>query len=234
MCTVTWLPLANSGFILTSNRDEAVARQASNPVFEMIGDAKVLFPKDPKAGGTWIATNPQRTVCLLNGAFEKHAHQPPYRRSRGLMLLDSFEFASIHTFSEVYDFEEIEPFTLVVAEGIQLFEMRWNGTELFLNELNPEIPHIWASSTLYSSAVIHQRKIWFEKWLSENKTPTVESIIQFHQFSGDGNVENDLVMRRGDLLKTLSITAIKKNNNELGMHYLNLLQVPLKVTYNSF
>ena len=217
------MPLSNSGFILTSNRDEAVNRQASNPAFELIGDVKVLFPKDPKAGGTWIATNPQRTVCLLNGAFEKHAHQPPYRRSRGLMLLDSFEFASIYTFSTVYDFEEIEPFTCIVAEGKQLFEMRWNGTELFFKELDFYKTNIWASATLYTPGVILKRKSWFEKWLDNNPTLTVDAILAFHEFTGDGNTENDLVMSRGTVLKTVSITSVKLVDEILTMYHKDLL-----------
>ena len=50
---------------------------------------KIIFPKDPKAGGTWYAIDEFGTILvLLNGADEKHKVQLPYRKSRGLIVLD--------------------------------------------------------------------------------------------------------------------------------------------------
>lgn len=116
MCTVTFVP-TSTGFILTSNRDEKNYRPTLPPEIHVVNGKKLLFPKDEEAGGTWIATNNQhQTVCLLNGAFETHVKNPPYRKSRGLILLESFGYDSFAEFAENVDLENIEPFTLLLIE----------------------------------------------------------------------------------------------------------------------
>ncbi|WP_264554454.1 NRDE family protein [Flavobacterium sp. N1861] len=75
MCTVTYVPLKN-GSCLTSNRDEKVAREKAIPPTEyFINNKKVIFPKDPKAGGTWFAYDEKNIIILLNGAKEKTHHK---------------------------------------------------------------------------------------------------------------------------------------------------------------
>ena len=70
MCTVTFLPKGKNDYILTSNRDETPTRAALEPKAYSIGSKEIYFPKDPLAGGTWIATDKQRfTLCLLNGGY---------------------------------------------------------------------------------------------------------------------------------------------------------------------
>src|SRR5919199_3470936 len=117
MCVVTLLPLPG-GFVLTSNRDEHVSRPAAIPpqTYSIDGHS-ITFPKDPQGGGTWLATFGTITVCLLNGAFVNHVHQPPYRRSRGLVVLDYFDTADPRQFIDSYDFSGIEPFTMVIAHN---------------------------------------------------------------------------------------------------------------------
>jgi len=123
MCTVTYLPRP-SGFILTHNRDEAPARSSQTIVREKTpGGQTLIFPRDTLAGGTWIATSRAgRTVCLLNGAFVLHKRVLPYRRSRGLILLDFFDWENPDDFFCDYDFEGIEPFTLLFFAQAQLSE----------------------------------------------------------------------------------------------------------------
>ena len=57
MCTVTYLPLENDGFILTSNRDESPMRKTIPPKKYLENGVELAYPKDQLAGGTWI--------CLL-------------------------------------------------------------------------------------------------------------------------------------------------------------------------
>jgi hypothetical protein len=48
-------PTENQGFILTSNRDEAVSRVLAIPPKKyQLGGQYVFFPKDPQGDGTWI------------------------------------------------------------------------------------------------------------------------------------------------------------------------------------
>ena len=66
MCTVTFIP-TSSGFVITSNRDESVARKrALAPIEYEINGCKITFPKDPQAGGTWIAKSDSKVIVLLN------------------------------------------------------------------------------------------------------------------------------------------------------------------------
>ena len=50
MCTVTYLPLGNNNFILTSNRDEAPSRKTTPPKLYEEDGVKLTYPKDELAG----------------------------------------------------------------------------------------------------------------------------------------------------------------------------------------
>ena len=101
MCTVTFIPVTGSEYILTSSRDEQTTRpSATNPQILKSGSNTLMYPKDPKGGGTWIACDSAgKTACLFNGAFKAHLPQYPYRYSRGLIVLDFFRFPDIQSFS---------------------------------------------------------------------------------------------------------------------------------------
>ena len=89
MCTVTFIPVRDE-FFITSNRDEKLGRKtAVTPVAYKQDGHYLIYPKDADAGGTWIALKENGdAVVLLNGAFLPHVPLPPYRKSRGLILLD--------------------------------------------------------------------------------------------------------------------------------------------------
>jgi len=57
MCTVTFIPLENKNFVLTSNRDEAPNRTTIPPRNEGVELVMILAPKDALAGGTWIGSS---------------------------------------------------------------------------------------------------------------------------------------------------------------------------------
>lgn len=226
MCTVTFLPTGTSTYLLTSNRDESPKRAAAPPAHEFVGEHELYFPKDPLSGGTWIATDKKRfTLCLLNGAFEKHKHRPPYRLSRGTMVLEFFKSYDPFRFRDYYDFEGIEPFTLIIVDTqntTRIFELRWDEKELSFKELDADAPHIWSSSTLYPQEISQQRKRWFEDWLKSHSTFSQPEIINFHKKGGSGDLWNDFVMQRGDNLQTVSITSIEKTEH-FEMLYEDLL-----------
>ena len=98
---------------------------------------KLFFPKDADAGGTWIVMKENGDAAvLLNGAFICHTAEPPYRLSRGIILLDiiSTEKPSV-TFAKI-NLQDIEPFTLVLLENNCLYEFMWDGSEKFCKQLN--------------------------------------------------------------------------------------------------
>ncbi len=223
MCTVTYLPLQD-GFILTSNRDEALLRKpAGLPNTELIAGQQVLFPRDGDAGGTWVATaDSGRTVCLLNGAFTWHKHNPPYRKSRGLVVLDFFKSASAPDFNVNYDLQGIEPFTLLIIEKEKLFELRWNGTEKFFTTLNARQPYMRCSATLYTPEVIAMREKWFADWLKKHDKYYVPDILSFHLFAGQGDEHTQIRMSVAGVVKTVSITSVHSVSNIQNMYYSDL------------
>ena len=221
MCTVSYLPTGENQFILSSNRDETPKRQPEGIFYN--AEKGLYYPKEPSQGGTWIAVaENNRVLCLLNGAFTKHKHQPPYKRSRGLVVLDFFDYSTTKRFCEAYDFEGIEPFTLVIFDNGALFGLRWDGKSTDLKILDPQLPNIWSSSTLYPDAIKQLRKDWFAEWLSKHHRYSPEDILYFHQHAGIGDPENDLIMSRYDgKLCTVSHTQIIKNLDNVHINYLD-------------
>ncbi len=224
MCTVTFLP-SNGRVLLTSNRDEQTLREpAELPEAYEFPNGKILFPKDGRAGGTWIALhNNGNAMVLLNGAFKKHTHQPPYRKSRGLIFLDIFDTESPKAAFEQTGLDNIEPFTIVIWQQGALWEGRWDGHEKYLTPLPADAPRIWSSATLYDDEVVVLRKDWFNQWLAATKYKTAERIRQFHEFAGDGDEHISLKMNRKGLLQTVSITGIEILPNKAIMHYKDML-----------
>jgi len=225
MCTVTLLPISaeNKGFILTSNRDEAAEREALPPDFYSENEIKMLYPKDKLAGGTWIGLSEQnRLICLLNGEFKPHVREISYRLSRGVVVKDLLAATSIDEAVENYDFNNIEPFTIVAVDwnsGLRFLELVWDGKIKHFKDLDMK-PHIWSSSPLYSSEMKKYRETWFQDFQQKNILQA-ESLWNFHTSAGIGDPEIDVIMDRG-FVKTQNITQIEKTSEEINMKFMDL------------
>jgi hypothetical protein len=226
MCTVTFIP-AGDNIYITSNRDEKHWRSnALPPAVYPAASGNLLFPKDGDAGGTWIAAHENgNAIVFLNGGFIRHTPQPPYRKSRGLILLDLLDSQDPAMTFKTISLQQIEPFTAVLWNTGRLFECRWDGSQKYTNRLSVSTPHIWSSATLYDEAVVEKRKSWFSKWLQQprkTKQPVPEDILHFHQFTGDGDTHNDLRMNRNGQVFTVSVTLLTLTDEFTQMHYLDL------------
>lgn len=222
MCTVTFVRSGNKT-IITSNRDEQVLRQAVEPRNHLINDKIVVYPKDPQAGGTWYAIDEHANVLvLLNGAAEKHQWNPPYRKSRGLIVLDIISAKSPSQMWDDIDLDNIEPFTMVLFWTGKLFQLRWDGTQKQKAQLDPNANHIWSSSTLYPAEVREKREKWFASFMRFNQHPTGKVMYHFHHYTESGDTENGLVINRNNFLKTLSITQTVIHDNKVKMNYHDL------------
>ena len=223
MCTVSFIPVRDN-FVITSNRDEKTSRKnAIRPQQAVYNGQKLFFPKDADAGGTWIVMKENGDAAvLLNGAFICHTAEPPYRLSRGIILLDiiSTERPSL-TFTKI-DLRDIEPFTLVLLENNCLYEFRWDGTEKYCKQLSINRSYIWSSATLYDGFVVKKREQWFASFLNKHLTPTQQDVINFHRFTGDGDKQNDLMMTRDGVYNTVSITSILLTKDRASMKYIDI------------
>jgi hypothetical protein len=223
MCTVTFIPVGEKIFI-SSNRDEKSARsQALVSSFYAMKTGHILFPKDRDGGGTWFALNEiGNVVVFLNGAKVNHISMPPYRKSRGLILLDLVDSETPFTDFLSIDLNNIEPFTAIIWEDKKLFECYWNGLEKSQAQLDPKKPHIWSSVTLYGKKISNKRRKWFSDWIGKNNFPSTGDILDFHQFTGEGDARYDLLMNRDGLIFTVSITSLELTKKTGSLTYLDL------------
>ncbi len=224
MCTVTYVP-STSGYFLTSNRDEKNTRtKALLPAECNISGESFIFPKDGDAGGTWIVLKENGdALCLLNGAFENFTSKDFYKISRGKIVLDiAITDNFIQSFAEI-SLVNTAPFTLVVINNKQLFECRWDGEKKHCKVLDNTLSHIWSSATLYDPTQQAKRENWFKQWQKNNEVPTQKDLFHFHTNTGDGNVEDNLLMNRNDTYFTVSITGIAVSNNDCLMQYQDII-----------
>lgn len=233
MCTVSFVT-TNDKIIITSNRDEKTVRPSAIPPKKYILNGKnLIFPKDPKAGGTWFAADDKGTILvLLNGASEKHEVKLPYRKSRGLIVLDLISSFSPKDFWSEIDLENIEPFTLVLFQNNDLFQLRWNGKEKEKITLDVHQNHIWSSSTLYPLSIRQKRANWFDVFMNKNPEISESKMHDFHRYTEQGNDENGLIINRNEEVKTLSITqsVIEKNKGTL-LHYDLITQQDFSISF---
>lgn len=215
------MPIGKNDFVLTSNRDEAPNREALPPEFYTFDTIKLLFPKDKK-GGTWIGVSEKnRVLCLLNGGFIKHTRQPSYKKSRGIVVNDFMACDAIVSTIEDYDFTEIEPFTLVIADwnsSLTFYELVWDGTYKHFVKLPPD-SRIWSSSTLYNQRMQKERQQWFENFETVTAL-NADALLSFHTKIDPENMDYGVIMDRG-LVKTTSVTQITKTGNAVNMRYEN-------------
>lgn len=219
MCTVTFVKNQHA-VIITSNRDEQVSRKpALPPNSYVIGGQTLYFPKDTQAGGSWIVfTAAGSAGVLLNGAAEKHEFRTGWRRSRGLVLLDLMSHPDPLAAWESYDFDGIEPFTLILYHREALYQLRWDAlcAEQLLVPIDE--PQIWSSSPLYEADVRLWRQQEFHSCIGSR--PLETDIYDFHMRQ-DREEHRSIRINRGGL-KTLSVTQAIIQNGTVGIQYHDL------------
>jgi uncharacterized protein with NRDE domain len=223
MCTVTFVPTTN-GVCITSNRDEKIARpKAIAPANYIINNKEITFPKDPQAGGTWIAHDNENIIVLLNGAQEKHISKGNYRKSRGLIVLDLISSNNALAKWKIIDLHEIEPFTIIFYNSEKLVKLQWNEVEKSTLELDKSKNYIWSSATLYAKEIREERAKWFDNFMLQTKKVNSHSLLEFHRFTESENLNYGLQINRNNLLKTVSITqcVIKET---ISLNYIDLLE----------
>jgi len=215
MCTVTYLPIADNQFILTSNRDETPLRKTIPPKKYVEDGVTLTYPKDEIAGGTWIGVSSKnRVVCLLNGGFVNHKRKLPYKMSRGIIVKNILIADNAIAFINDFDFTNIEPFTLILIDWdvkLVTYELVWDGMKKHFKPLAQE-PKIWSSSPLYTPEMKEERELWFTNWLENNKQESLKNILEFHKNDSLGTKEISPKMKR-KFVETVSITSIKKEEN---------------------
>jgi hypothetical protein len=223
MCTVTFIPYGGKMFMV-SNRDEKHTRaDAFIPRVYTAPSGNLLYPKDGEAGGTWIGMHENgNAAVLLNGGWQMHTPHPPYRKSRGLIFLDLLQAGTPVSSFLSLDLLNIEPFTVVCLDNGKLWEGVWDGENRHISGKEETKPHIWSSVTLYDKDIRARREGWFREWWIKCNDPLLGDILDFHQFTGDGDKHNDLLMNRSGHLYTVSITGMEIGKEKGKMMYKDL------------
>ena len=220
MCTLTYVPISDSEFLVTHNRDEHPLRKTAKPKKVRYGMIDVEFPIDVEGGGTWVYKTNSRIACILNGGFATHKRMPSYRKSRGLVIKESILYEDSLAFIAESNLEDIEPFTLIFFESKEkiIRQFVWDGEQKHISGLSLKQAHIWSSFTLYDSKTQEKRKQYFHKWI-ENNSPYDISI--FHKNKINDEIKASIILNT-PTCKTISITQIHYKNRVSAMSYLIL------------
>lgn len=227
MCTVSFYK-DHDKTIITSNRDEHISRpNAIAPNEYIYNGTKLFFPKDPMGGGSWFVVNDSGNVyVLLNGADKKHIQDYPYRKSRGIILLEIASASHIDKTWHIINLDKIEPFTIVGYCNNELYQCQWDGNKKTMMVLDVNQPRIWSSSTLYSEEVIAKRELWFSIFLaSKSNYLYADDLISFHTRTQLEDAENGLIINRNEQLLTKNVTQFlcTGNKNKKLLHFDLLL-----------
>lgn len=221
MCLVSFIPLPD-GYILSSNRDELTSRAAVMLANESAGENSITFPADIKGGSWIIMSNLKRVICILNGAFKNHKRHLPYRLSRGIMMKQFFEYSAAVDFFEQFNFDGIEPFTMVIIEETNLYEFRWDANSKYIKTLEPKNIHVWSSCTLYDEEEQQKRS---DMLLQQLEKIDLNNHIQLKQIHILKDGPNDgLFIQRTDGVETVSHTQVIKSAESIQMNHYDLLQ----------
>jgi len=220
MCTLSYLP-RNNGFYLVNNRDESPTRaQTLVPQTLVINGKTILCPVDTEGKGTWIGVNESGTmVCLMNGAFKPHVRKASYRMSRGRVTIELLAADDIMEYFETMDLRDIEPFTVIAIDEVNVKVFRWDEERKHIEQLSKELAHIWSSATLYEPRVAEARLDYFNDHI-DSFAQNPDSLKSWHMnlIEGAPSVLLDL-----PAVRTVSITSIQSDNEQLSMKYEDLL-----------
>jgi uncharacterized protein with NRDE domain len=226
MCTVSFYK-SSEYVIITSNRDESINRvAATHPAPANVNGARLFFPRDPQGGGSWFVVKENGdALVLLNGAANRHEHRPPYRESRGMILLNLSAAPDFHEeWNSHLNLANIEPFTIVAFVNNELFQLRWNGDDKELSRMNVDQPHIWSSATLYAPEVILRRRKWFDEFMVNHQHPLVpEDLISFHTQTQTNDTENGVLINRNGILLTKNVTQVVLEKEKFRLHHRDLV-----------
>jgi|SRR5690554_2160026 len=230
MCTLTFFPFGKDKFVLTTNRDEQPERETIPPMEYNHDGTKLTYPKDQKAGGTWVGANSNgRIASLMNGGKIPHIRKGSYRLSRGVVMIELLKTKEVMMFLKSFDFTGIEPFTIVLinpqnesdTDKFKAYELIWDDKKLHIIEL-PWKTHIWSSTPLYPREIHQKRVEWLHTFIEKTPNISPDAIWDFHHIAGSGDKANDFVIDRG-FIHTKSITQFV-NDGTIKFRYEDLLE----------
>ena len=212
MCVVSYIKNQDK-FYFTSNRDIPKNRKiAIHPKSYRVNNQALIFPKDPDAGGSWIAANELSLGCILNLKDKKEIKN---NSSRGIFLINCLTQKKPKEYFNNFDFTSTYPFMMVLLNFYEkkLESFIWDGCKKNINILNVEKNYLWMSSSIYEEKEINQKKYVFVK---NNNLDNEKDILKFH-------MENQFNCSKNNQINTASITQISGTINLKEIKYHDIL-----------
>ena len=223
MCTLSIFKTSKEGIIVTSNRDEHMARPTLPPQVYSVGGMDVVFPKDELKNGTWLAMGANGVVvCVLNGGFEPHQMGRVFAKSRGQIVLDVFRNGSVASFLDHLDCTGVEPFTLVLldTQSEEITEVVWDENKIHHRPVAMDKPLLWSSTSLYAPKVREERKILFENWINKGNKHS-KDVRTLHV---EPKEKGGFLLPPHSFLKTVSVSQIIVGSLRAEFEYSDLIQ----------
>ncbi|MFI5317616.1 MAG: NRDE family protein [Myxococcota bacterium] len=218
MCTLSFL-LESGGYELFFSRDERRSRAAARPPrLERAAEARFLAPRDPEAGGTWLAANEHGvTLALLNRYGVTHPGSD--FESRGRLVLELASARSLRAVEAQLrgrSLGRVRPFDLAVFEPDRPVAcIGWDGRVLTLERA--------ASAPLCSSAVADSearaaRRARFAEHCAASGAPTTHSLAAFHREHAPARGALSPCMHRADA-RTVSLSRVRVTRERVALSY---------------
>jgi hypothetical protein len=216
VCTLTFIR-TDRGVRLVHSRDEQRDRaEGLLPSEWTAGQFRLLSPRDPDAGGTWIAA---RDDAVILAVMNRNPEPPPTLdrarlRSRGLIIesLAHLQPDALPDALRAIDGADYAPFRAFAAlpgdaaSDPVVWAAEWDPTNTATGRpvvTRHDLPACWASSGLGDS-VVADRLPLFES--SVRPDPSRESQDTYHRHAWPGRGAASVFMSRPDA-RTVSITT---------------------------
>lgn len=224
MCTVSIVP-RDTGFRLVCNRDERLARPAADaPRLRQVGDAIVLWPRDPASGGTWIGANDGGiAMALLNRGAGRPSVKPHAALSRGTIvpqLLGSSNFTSVVAAAATLPAWRFEPFTLLALHRRALVTVANVNGRMRMATHELSAPIVFTSSSLGDHLVDGPRRALFARLIERSRSPLIGQAA-FHRHRWLNRPEISVLMSRSDAA-TVSRTVLDVTDTAITMRYTRI------------
>ena len=247
MCTLSIVSGGSDGFSVVMSRDEEQSRSAGLPpsAHELAGGVRALWPTDPDAGGTWVATASGHggssgtglVLCLMNGNPTPRPARPENAVSRGTIIPKVIGTNPPDAWAVLARVRELAlhrlaPFRLVglsrqafAAKGdkpsrvdCKLVSFLWSGQRAFEEILDPRKPRCFVSSGLGDELVQVRLPLFDERVgaAAPELRGAAQETFHRHQWAERTNV-SVMMVREG--ARTVSITTCTLDERRATMAY---------------
>ena len=223
MCTVTLLA-ADSGFLLTMNRDERRERDEAGLKQTSQGGLQLSYPIDKSSGGTWVGMNNQGVALALLNNYQ--APSSDHAISRGEIIPNTLEHGDWHAalnYLKNLKATQYNPFDCLLVSAEAAYQFSWNREHYRHQRLDYRQGLMFSSSSERLGAVLAYREQQFKSWQENDSNP--KNIDCFHLQQQPDTARSDVLMSR-ELTHTKSLVQIhcKPENMQLDYYDQNALK----------